>query len=90
MIHVRRTVKIAEVDAEIWRMYFALVKAVLLVAATAVYSVSLAAFFVIQNATCIAERFYRLVATWHPVKPTMFRFDNLKLRRVVREGETSE
>lgn len=90
-MRVRRTIALRELDTELWCAIFSAIKAALLAVASIFYTATLTLYFVAQNGAFVAERLYRLIATWHPVKPNVFRFENVKRQEcygdVIRESE---
>ena len=90
-MRARRTITLRELDTELWRAIFSAIKAALLAVASIFYMAALMLYFIAQNAAFVAELFYRLIATWRPVKPNVFRFENVKRQEcygdVIRESE---
>lgn len=78
---VRRTVSLRTIDAELWRALFSSMKAALLAVASVFYTAALVLYFVTQNIAWFADRLYRLIVAWRPVKPHVFQFDNVNVQQ---------
>ena len=61
-----------EFEAEMWKLYFGVVKGLLLAITSVVYLVALAAFFVVQHGVLIAGKITGSVIDWSPEKPRAF------------------
>jgi len=61
-----------EFEAEMWKLYFGVVKGLLLAITSVVYLVALTAFFVAQQAVLVAGKITGSVIDWSPEKPRAF------------------
>ena len=61
-----------EFEGEMWKMYFGVVKGLLLAITSVVYLVVLTAFFIVQQAVLIAGKITGSVIAWSPEKPRAF------------------
>ena len=61
-----------EFEAEMWKLYFGVVKGLLLAITSVVYLVVLAAFFIAQQAVLVAGKVKGSVIEWSPEKPRAF------------------
>ena len=61
-----------ELDVEMWRLYFGVVKSLLIVITSVLYFFLLWAFFVAQHAAFLAGKFAGWVIDWNPEKPQLF------------------
>ncbi len=61
-----------EFEAEMWKLYFGVVKGLLLAITSAVYLFVLTAFFIVQQAVLIAGKVTGSVIEWSPEKPRAF------------------
>jgi hypothetical protein len=55
-----------------WKLYFGVVKGLLLAITSLVYLVVLTAFFIVQQAVLIAGKIMGSVIDWSPEKPRVF------------------
>jgi hypothetical protein len=62
----------ARVQAEMWKLYFGVVKGLLLAITSVVYLVVLTAFFIAQQAVLVAGKITGSVIDWSPEKPRVF------------------
>ena len=61
-----------EFEAEMWKLYFGVVKVLLLAITSGVYLVVLTAFFIAQQAVLVAGKITGSVIDWTPEKPRAF------------------
>ena len=61
-----------EFEAELWRLYFGLVKGMLMVIASILYFPLVCAFFLAQHAAYAANMFAAWIMEWNPEKPRAF------------------
>jgi hypothetical protein len=61
-----------EFDAEMWRLYFGVVRSLLIMITSVLYFFLLSAFFVAQHAAFLAGKFAGWVRDWNPEKPRVF------------------
>jgi hypothetical protein len=61
-----------EFEAEMWKLYFGVVKGLLLAITSVVYLVVLTAFFIAQQAVLVAGKITGSVIDWTPEKPRAF------------------
>jgi hypothetical protein len=61
-----------EFEAEMWKLYFGIVKGLLLAITSVVYLVVLTAFFIAQQAVLVAGKITGSVIEWSPEKPRAF------------------
>lgn len=61
-----------EFDAELWRLYFGVVKGLLMMASSLIYFPLVCIFFVTQHAAYGAGKFVAWITEWNPEKPRAF------------------
>ena len=61
-----------EFEAEMWKLYFGVVKGLLMAISSAIYLFVLSGFFIAQHAALIAGKITGSVADWNPEKPRAF------------------
>jgi hypothetical protein len=61
-----------EFEVEMWKLYFGVVKGLLLAITSVVYLVVLTAFFIVQQAVLIVGKVTGSVIEWSPEKPRAF------------------
>jgi len=61
-----------EFEMEMWKLYFGVVKGLLLAITSVVYLVVLTAFLIVQHAVLIAGKITGSVIEWSPDKPRAF------------------
>jgi hypothetical protein len=61
-----------EFEAEMWKLYFGVVKGLLLAITSVVYLAVLTAFFIAQQAVLVAGKVTGSVIDWSPAKPRAF------------------
>jgi len=59
-------------EAEMWKLYFGVVKSLLLAITSVIYLLVLTAFFIAQHGVLIAGKITRSVIEWSPEKPRAF------------------
>ena len=59
-------------EAEMWKLYFGVVKGLLVAITSVVYLFVLAAFFIVQHGVVIAGKITGSVVDWNPEKPQAF------------------
>ena len=61
-----------EFEAEMWKLYFGIVKGLLLAITSVIYLLVLTAFFIAQRAVLVAGKITGSVIDWSPEKPRAF------------------
>jgi hypothetical protein len=61
-----------EFEAEMWKLYFGVVKSLLLAVTSALYLLVLTAFFITQYAVLAAGKVTGSIIEWHSEKPRAF------------------
>ena len=61
-----------EFETEMWKLYFGVVKGLLLAITSVIYLLVLAAFFIAQQAVLVAGKITGSVIDWTPEKPRAF------------------
>ena len=61
-----------EFEAEMWKLYFGIVKGLLLAITSVIYLLVLTAFFIVQQAVLVAGKITGSVIDWTPEKPGAF------------------
>jgi hypothetical protein len=61
-----------EFEGEMWKLYFGVVKGLLLAITSVVYLFVLTAFFIVQHGMLIACKIKESVVDWNPEKPEAF------------------
>jgi hypothetical protein len=59
-------------EAEMWKLYFGVVKGLLLAITSVIYLLVLAAFFIAQQSVLVAGKITGSVINWSPEKPPVF------------------
>ena len=71
-LHFPSRLSLREFEAEMWKLYFGVVKGLLLAITSVVYFVVLTAFFIAQQAVLVARKITGSVIDWSPEKPRAF------------------
>jgi hypothetical protein len=61
-----------EFEAEMWKLYFGVVKGLLMAITSLIYFLALTAFFIAQQAVLMAVKVTGSVVDWNPEKPQAF------------------
>jgi hypothetical protein len=61
-----------EFDVEMWRLYFGVVRSLLIMITAVLYFLLLWVFFVAQHAAFLAGKFAGWAMDWNPEKPRVF------------------
>jgi hypothetical protein len=61
-----------EFEGEMWKLYFGVVKGLLLAITSVIYLFVLTAFFIVQHGVLIAGKVTGSVIEWSPEKPRVF------------------
>jgi hypothetical protein len=67
-----------EFDTEMWRLYFGLVKGLLMAVASLLFLAILPLFFLTQNLSFVAARLAEWVIDWNPQKPKAFQAEQVE------------
>ena len=59
-------------ETEMWKLYFGVVKGLLLAITSVIYLLVLAAFFIAQQAVLVAGKITGSIIDWNPEKPRAF------------------
>jgi hypothetical protein len=71
-LHFSSQLSLREFEVEMWKLYFGVVKGLLLAITSVIYLVVLTAFFIAQQAVLVARKITGSVIDWSPEKPRAF------------------
>jgi hypothetical protein len=70
-----------EFEVEMWKLYFGVVKGLLVAITLVIYLFVLTAFFIVQHGVLIAVKVTGSVVDWSPEKPRAFGMTGVESRR---------
>jgi hypothetical protein len=71
-LHFSSRLSLREFEVEMWKLYFGVVKGLLVAITSVIYLLVLTAFFIAQHAVLIAGKVTGSVIDWSPEKPRAF------------------
>jgi hypothetical protein len=71
-IHFSSRLSLREFEVEMWKLYFGVVKGLLVAITSVIYLFVLTAFFIVQHGVLIAGKVTGSVIDWSPEKPRVF------------------